>query len=52
MSKAISEVPDGREAQGGFLFSAIVGLFEQNGFTRLRQVGKHAWIVSSVVQPA
>ena len=42
----------GREAQGRFLFSATVELFEQNGFTRVRQVGKHAWIVSKVIQPA
>lgn len=32
--------------------SATVELFEQNGFTRDRQVGKHAWIVSRVIQPA
>jgi len=44
--EAISEVTAGREAQGRFLFSATVELFEQYGFARLRQVGKHAWIVS------
>ena len=48
--EAISEVTTGREAQGRFLFSATVELFEQNGFTRVRQLGKHAWIVSKVVQ--
>ena len=37
---------------GRFLFSATVELFEQYGFTRGRQVGKHAWIVSRVVDPA
>lgn len=47
--EAISEVTEGREAQGRFLFSATVELFEQYGFTRARQVGKHAWIVSRVV---
>jgi len=50
--EAISEVTAGREAQGRFLFSATVELFEDNGFTRVRQVGKHAWIVSRVVKPA
>ncbi len=50
--EAISEVTADREAQGRFLFSATVELFEQNGFTRVRQVGKHAWIVSKVIQPA
>ena len=43
--EAISEVTAGREAPGRFLFSATVELFEQYGFTRGRQVGKHAWIV-------
>jgi GNAT superfamily N-acetyltransferase len=50
--EAISEVTVGRAAQGRFLFSATVELFEQHGFTRVRQVGKHAWIVSAVVAPA
>ena len=49
--EAISEVTAGREAPGRFLFSATVELFEQYGFTRGRQVGKHAWIVSKVVDP-
>lgn len=44
--QAISEVTAGRQAQGRFLFSATVELFEQYGFTRSRQVGKYAWIVS------
>ena len=50
--EAISEVTAGREAQGRFLFSATVELFEANGFTRGRQVGKHAWIVSREIDPA
>ncbi|WP_027945467.1 GNAT family N-acetyltransferase [Amycolatopsis taiwanensis] len=50
--EAISEVTTGRQAPGRFLFSATVELFEQFGFTRDRQVGKHAWIVGRVVDPA
>jgi GNAT superfamily N-acetyltransferase len=50
--EAIPEVTAGREAPGRFLFSATVELFEQYGFTRGRQVGKHAFIVSAVVPPA
>ncbi|HZU55202.1 MAG TPA: GNAT family N-acetyltransferase [Actinocrinis sp.] len=50
--EAISEVTAGREAPGRFLFSATVELFEEFGFSRVRQVGKHAWIVSKVVAPA
>ncbi len=47
--EAIPEVTAGRQAPGRFLFSATVELFEQYGFARGRQVGKHAWIVSRVV---
>ena len=42
----------GREAQGRFLFSATAELFEQFGFTRGRQVGKHAWIVTCEIDPS
>jgi GNAT superfamily N-acetyltransferase len=49
--EAISEVTAGRQAQGRFLFSATVELFEDYDFTRVRQVGKHAWIVSRLIQP-
>jgi ribosomal protein S18 acetylase RimI-like enzyme len=47
--EAVSEVTAGRDAPGRFLFSATVELFEDHGFTRVRQVGKHAWIVSASV---
>jgi len=50
--EAISETTAGRAAQGRFLFTATVELFEQQGFTRGRQVGKHAWIVSRELAPA
>lgn len=49
--EAISETTRGREAQGRFLFSGTVELFEDLGFHRIRQVGKHAWIVSRTVPP-
>jgi GNAT superfamily N-acetyltransferase len=50
--EAISEATVGREAQDRFLFSATVELFEQYGFARGRQVGKHAWIMSRELEPA
>jgi ribosomal protein S18 acetylase RimI-like enzyme len=50
--EAISETTTGREAQGRFLFSGTVEMFEQHGFERGRQVGKHAWIVSRTVEPS
>ncbi|HWB35167.1 MAG TPA: GNAT family N-acetyltransferase [Rugosimonospora sp.] len=49
--ESISEVTTGRQAQGRFLYTGTVELFEQHGFHRGRQVGKHAWIVSRVVEP-
>ena len=49
--EAIPEVTTGRTAPGRFLFSATVELFEQYGFTRSRQVGKHAWIMSRTIDP-
>ncbi len=50
--EAIPEVTAGRDAPGRFLFSATVELFEQYGFARGRQVGKHAWIMSREVDPS
>lgn len=50
--EAIPEVTAGREAHGRFLFSATVELFEDHGFTRRRQVGKHAWVVDKMVEAA
>lgn len=47
--EAISETTDGRVAQGRFLFTATAELLEDLGFTRVRQVGKHAWIMSRAV---
>ncbi len=49
--EAIPEVTVGRQAPGRFLYSATVELFEDYGFVRGRQVGKHAYIVSKVVDP-
>jgi ribosomal protein S18 acetylase RimI-like enzyme len=50
--EASSEVNAGREAQGRFLFSVTVELYERYGFTRGRQVGKHARIASREIDPA
>ena len=50
--EAVSESTDGRQAQDRFLFSGTVELFEDLGFTRIRKVGKHAWIVSTTVAAA
>lgn len=50
--EAIPEVTAGRTAHGRFLFSATVELFEDFGFSRVRQVGKHAWIVARRLEAA
>lgn len=50
--EAIPETTVGRVAQDRFLFSATVELFEEHGFARGRQVGKHAWVVSRFVDSA
>lgn len=52
LTEAIPEVTDGRVAHGRFLFSGTAELFEDYGFTRVRQVGKHAWIMTRVIEPA
>lgn len=50
--ETISETTTGREAHGRFLFTGTAELFEDHGFQRVRQVGKHAWILNKVVEPA
>ena len=50
--EGISEVTAGREAHGRFLYTGTAELFEDHGFDRVRQVGKHAWILNRVVAPA
>ncbi|WP_222844335.1 GNAT family N-acetyltransferase [Buchananella hordeovulneris] len=47
--EAISETTYGRLAQGRFLFTATAELLESFGFTKVRQVGKHAWILTKQV---
>lgn len=50
--EAISETTDGRVAHGRFLFSATAELLEDLGFAPVRQVGKHAWIMTATISPA
>lgn len=50
--EAISETTAGRTAQARFLFTATAELLEDLGFRRVRQVGKHAWILSRDVTAA
>ncbi|MEL4505317.1 GNAT family N-acetyltransferase [Luteococcus sp. H138] len=47
--EAISETTSGRAAQGRFLFTVTAEVLEDLGFTPIRQVGKHAWIMTRTV---
>ena len=49
--EAISETTAGRDAQGRFLFTATAELLEDLEFMRVRQVGKHAWILTMAAPP-
>jgi len=35
----------------GFLFNGALSTFEQHGFVRDRQIGKHRWVVRRDVAP-
>lgn len=50
--EVISGVTAGHRAQSRFLGCGTVELFEQYGFQRVRQIGKTAWIVTRVLDPA
>lgn len=49
--ESIPEIVSGRTAHGRFLFQASVELFEEQGFRRVRQLGKWAWLVRRTVAP-
>ncbi|MFC7621872.1 GNAT family N-acetyltransferase [Microlunatus sp. GCM10028923] len=44
--EALPEATAGRVAHGRFLYQMVVELYEEYGFRRVRQIGKHRWIVS------
>ncbi|MGJ6979408.1 GNAT family N-acetyltransferase [Aestuariimicrobium soli] len=50
--EAISEVTHDREVDPRSLVTATVELFERHGFERVRQVGRHAWVVQRRLEPA
>jgi hypothetical protein len=35
----------------GFLYNGALSTYEQLGFVRERQIGKHRWVVTKVVEP-
>lgn len=42
----------GRKVSGSFLWNGTLGLFERNGFTRDRQIGKYKWVMRRDVAPS
>lgn len=41
---------DAGSVPAGFLYNGALSTYEQLGFTRERQIGKHRWVVSKVVE--
>ena len=41
---------EGRKASPAFLFNGALSTFEQLGFKRSRQIGKHKWVVTRTVR--
>ena len=41
---------EGRKVSNSFLYNATLSMFEDAGFTRTRQLGKNAWLVSKRVR--
>jgi GNAT superfamily N-acetyltransferase len=46
------EAVEGRSVAGAFLHNATVALFEREGFSRTRRLGKNHWVVTKVVRRA
>jgi hypothetical protein len=46
MVESYPEDTAGRQVSGSFLHNATVTLFERHGFERVRQLGKHHWVMS------
>jgi hypothetical protein len=43
------EDAEGRKVSGSFLWSGTLAMFEREGFTRSRRLGKHHWVVTKIV---
>ena len=42
---------DAGSVPAGFLYNGALSTYEQLGFTRQRQIGKHRWVVTRLVEP-
>lgn len=50
--ESMPEDTEGRRTSGSFLYNASLSIFEREGFTRERKLGKHAWLVRKKVRRA
>lgn len=48
--EAFPEDTEGRKASPAFLFNGSLSMFERYGFQRSRQIGKHKWVVTRVIE--
>jgi GNAT superfamily N-acetyltransferase len=48
--ESFPEAVDGRSVSGSFLHNATVSLFERHGFSRVRPLGKHHWLMVRTVR--
>lgn len=46
------ETVEDRKTSSSFLHNGTAAMFERQGFVRDRQIGKHRWVVTKVVDPA
>jgi GNAT superfamily N-acetyltransferase len=46
------EDAEGRSVSGSFLYNLTVSMFEQQGFRRVRRLGKNHWVVTKTVRKA
>jgi GNAT superfamily N-acetyltransferase len=40
---------EGRSTSSSFLYNGTISIFERQGFQRTRQIGKHHWVVTRVI---
>ncbi len=50
--ESFPEAVDDRRVSAGFLHNATVSLFERHGFTKVRPLGKHCWLMTMTVRPS
>jgi GNAT superfamily N-acetyltransferase len=48
--ESMPEDVEGRKVSNSFLYNATVAMFERQGFTRARQLGKNNWLVTKRVR--